>query len=404
MKQFLSQLSIFSGQPAFPELLHVGCPNVPEGAAREQLFQHINDMLDRRWLTNHGPLVSEFERTLAHLTGVRHAIAVCNGTLGLEIAAKACGFTGEVIVPSFTFVATAHALSWIGLTPVFADVDPLRHTIDPAQIEKLITPRTSAIVATHLWGNACPTEELEQIANRHGLQVIYDAAHAFGCSSRGKMIGSFGRAEVFSFHATKFINTFEGGAIVTNDDELADRIRHMMHFGFDAPDHVVSVGTNAKMSEVAAAMGLSSLSMMDEIMAANKLNYEAYALRLAGLSGLRLFSFDEPGSRNYQYVIAEVQGDGLSRDQLLEVLWSEGIRARRYFYPGCHRMEPYASQPQSTPLPVTERLSDTVLALPTGKVVGPTEIAKVCAIIRLALTNADEVKRRLGRAHQVAVA
>lgn len=404
MKQKLSQLSLFGGQPAFADPLHVGCPNVPEGEARTELLQRISEMLERRWLTNQGPLVLEFERTIARLLGVRNAIAVCNATLGLQVAAKACGLTGEVIVPSFTFVATAHALNWIGLEPVFAEVDPLRHTIDPEQIEKLITPRTSAIVATHLWGNACPVDRIAQIAHRHHLQVIYDAAHAFGCSHQGRMIGSFGRAEVFSFHATKFINSFEGGAITTNDDELAWKMRRMMSFGFQNLDQVISAGTNAKMSEVSGAMGLSSLSRMAEITAANRLNYEAYALRLAGLAGIRLMPFDESETRNYQYVIAEVHGKGLTRDELLEVLWAEGIKARRYFYPGCHRMEPYISQARAYSLPVTERLSDAVLALPTGTVVTPTEIAEVCSIIRLAVGNAAEVKQRLVRAHQVAVA
>lgn len=404
MKQKLSQLTIFGGQPAFADPLHVGCPNVPEGEARTELLQRISDILERRWLTNQGPLVLEFERAVARLLDVRNAIAVCNATQGLQVAAKACGLTGEVIVPAFTFVATAHALSWIGLAPVFADVDPLHHTIDPEQIEQLITPRTSAIVATHLWGSACAVEKLAQIAQRHRLQIIYDAAHAFGCSQQGKMLGSFGRAEVFSFHATKFINSFEGGVITTNDDELAWKIRRMLSFGFQNLDQVVSIGTNAKMSEVCAAMGLSSLKMMSEITAANRLNYEAYALRLAGLSGIRLLSLDEAETRNYQYVIVEVQGKGVSRDQLLEVLWSEGIKARRYFYPGCHRMEPYIAQPRTHSLPVTEQLSETVLALPTGTVITPTEIAQVCAIIRLAMNNAEEVRQRLARAHQVAVA
>lgn len=404
MKQKISQLTIFEGLPAFIDPLHVGCPNVPEGAARTEFLQRVSDILERRWLTNNGPLVIEFERALAQLLGVRQVIAVCNATLGLQIAAKACGLTGEVIVPSFTFVATAHALQWIGLQPVFADVDPLRHTIDPAQVEDLITPRTSGIVATHLWGNACPVEALAQLAERHKLQVIYDAAHAFGCSWQGQMIGSFGRAEVFSFHATKFINTFEGGAIATNDEDLARRIRRMVGFGFQGFDQVVSEGTNAKMSEVAAAMGLSNLNAMPAIVANNRLNYEAYALRLAGIPGLRLLPPSESDTRNYQYVIVEVQGKGLTRDHLLEVLWAEGIRARRYFYPGCHRMEPYRSQGEVPVLPVSERLSDTVLALPTGMAVTPHDIAAICAVIRLAMSHADEVKRCLSRRQYAAVA
>ncbi len=405
MKKKLSQLTIFGGKPAFAEALHVGCPNIPTGTARADFLQSIAGILDRRWLTNHGPLVTEFEATIAKLIGVRNVIAVCNATLGLQITAKACGLTGEVIVPAFTFVATAHALQWIGLEPVFADVEPQRQTIDVEKIERLITPRTSAIVATHLWGNACAVEQLAQIALRHQLQIIYDAAHAFGCSHQGQMIGSFGRAEVFSFHATKFINSFEGGAIATNDNDLACEIRRMTSFGFDNIDHVVSAGTNAKMSEAAAAMGLSSLRQMPEIIAANQRNHELYKRQLSVLPGVSLALIDETEARNYQYVIAEISGAALSRDQLLEVLWAEGVKARRYFYPGCHRMEPYVSQGRKYQLPVTERLSETVLALPTGTAVTPEDINKVCAIIRLAVENAPAViKRHLTRKHHVAVA
>lgn len=402
MKQKVSQLGIFGGPPAFPTTLHVGCPNVPEGQARTELLQSIADILDRRWLTNHGPVVTEFEQAIAERLGVRHAIAVCNATQGLQIAAKACGLTGEVIVPGFTFVATAHALSWIGLEPVFADIDPSRHTVAPEEIEPWITPRTSGIVATHLWGNACAIEQIAEIARRNQLQVIYDAAHAFGCSYQGQKVGAFGRAEVFSFHATKFLNTFEGGAITTNDDELAQRMRRMVSFGFSGIDQVEGIGTNAKMNEVSAAMGLVSLNMMDEVMAANRLNYEAYSLRLAGLAGIRLLPLDDPG--NYQYVIAEVTSTKLSRDHLLDVLWAEGIKARRYFYPGCHRMEPYASRAEVPSLPMTERLSNIVMALPTGTAITPAEIADICSIIRLALTNAEDVKRCLTLTHQVAAA
>lgn len=404
MKKKLSQLTIFGGKPAFADALHVGCPNIPTGTARADFLQNIASILDRRWLTNHGPLVTEFENKIAKLIGARNVIAVCNATLGLQITAKACGLTGEIIVPAFTFVATAHALEWIGLEPVFADVEPQRHTIDVEQIERLITPRTSAIVATHLWGNACAIEQLAQIALRHQLQIIYDAAHAFGCSHQGQMLGSSGRAEVFSFHATKFLNSFEGGAITTNDDELARKIRRMMSFGFENIDHVVSSGTNAKMNEAAAAMGLANLQQMNEIIAINRRNYEAYEKQLQTLSGIRFVPIDANETRNYQYVILEIFDAALSRDQLLEVLWAEGIKARRYFYPGCHRMEPYVSQGRKDKVPVTERLSETVLALPTGTAVTLENINEACSIIRLAVENASAVKRHLTRKHHVAVA
>lgn len=400
-KERVSQLALLGGTPAFTEALHVGRPNVPRGAARARFLKRMAEVLDRQWLTNHGPLVSEFEQEIARLTGVRHAIAVCNATQGLQVAAKACELTGEVIVPAFTFIATAHALNWIGLQPVFADVDPATHTLDPKQIEKLITPRTSGIVATHLWGRPCAVEQIEKIARWYELPVIYDAAHAFGCSHRGRMIGAFGNAEVYSFHATKFINSGEGGAITTNDDELAVHIRRLVNFGFEGFDRVVDAGTNAKMSEAAAALGLAGLEMMDEVIETNRKNHAAYQAGLENVPGVRLLPNDEREARNYQYIVIEIEADqaGLARDQLRDVLWAEGIMARRYFSPGCHRMEPYlterAERHLHQSLPVTERLAESVLTLPTGTSVGQEEIARLCQIIRFSCEHASELKLKL---------
>ena len=398
VKRHLSQLALLGGSPAFPGKLHVGRPSVPVAENRERLMDRINGALDRKWLSNHGPLVREFEQEVARITGARHAIAVCNATQGLQITAKACGLTGEVIVPAFTFIATAHALSWIGLTPIFADVTPETHSLDPNSIEALITAHTSAIVAVHLWGIPCPIESIGEIARRHHVQVIYDAAHAFGCSHRGRMIGSNGRAEVFSFHATKFINAGEGGVITTDDSDLAQRIRRMTSFGFTDVDCVSDLGTNAKMSEVTAAMGLTSIEMMEDIIRANRINYLTYEKELAGLSGIRLLSNDSRESRNYQYAVTEIDADqaGLSRDQLLEVLQAEGVLARRYFYPGCHRAEPYLSlqSNRERSLPVTERLSSSVLVLPAGAAVDPDEVSEVCEIIRFALKHAGDLVLR----------
>ena len=185
--------------------LHVGRPNVGN---RERLIERINNILDRRWLTNNGPYVQEFEQRVAELLGVNHCIAMCNGTIALEIAIRAMDLSGEVIMPSYTFIATAHALQWQQITPVFCDIREYPHNIDPNRIEGLITPKTSAIIGVHAWGIPCDVEAIQDIALRHDLKVMYDAAHAFGCSHGGRMIGSFGEAEVFSFHATKFVNTF----------------------------------------------------------------------------------------------------------------------------------------------------------------------------------------------------
>lgn len=249
MKKKLNDLAIFGGTPTFVDKLHVGRPNIGN---RENLLSRINDILDRKWLTNNGIYVQEFERQIAEFVGVKHCIATCNATVALEIAIRAVGFTGEVIIPSFTFIATAHALKWQEIIPVFCDIDPHTHNIDPNKIVQSITPRTTGIIGVHLWGRPCNVEALSEIADTHNLKLMFDAAHAFGCSHQGRMIGSFGDAEVFSFHATKFLNTFEGGAIVTNSDELAEKIRLMTNFGFAGYDRVIYIGTNGKMNEVSA--------------------------------------------------------------------------------------------------------------------------------------------------------
>ena len=229
IKRSLTDLAIFGGEPAFNEILHVGRPNIGD---RKKLIARLNAILDRRWLTNNGPVVQEFEERLAEFLGVRHVITVVNATIGLELVIRALKLTGEVIVPAFTFVATAHALQWQEITPVFSDIDPATHNLDPACIERMLTPRTTGIIGVHVWGRPCDIEALEAIARKHNLALLFDAAHAFGVSHRGRMIGQFGQAEVFSFHATKFFNTFEGGAIATNNDDLAEKLRLMRNFGF----------------------------------------------------------------------------------------------------------------------------------------------------------------------------
>lgn len=389
-------LAILGGAPAFAEPLHVGRPNVGD---RARLAARLDDLLDRRWLTNGGPYVDELERRLAEHMGVRHVLAMCNATVALEIAIRALGLSGEVVVPSFTFVATAHALQWQQITPVFCDVDPATHNIDPARVEAMITPRTTGIVGVHVWGRPCDTEAIDEIAARRGLSVLYDAAHAFGCAHRGRAIGNFGDAEVFSFHATKFVNAGEGGAVATNDDELAARMRLMRNFGFADYDDVVYVGTNGKMSEMAAAMGLTSLEAMHDFVAVNRANHAAYAAGLADVPGIRLVAYDEAERPNYQYVVLEVDDEaaGIDRDALHRVLHAERVLARRYFHPGCHRMEPYRSHfPHAgLLLPETERLTTRVLSLPTGTAVGEAEIATICAIVRRAVAEGAAVRALL---------
>lgn len=375
-----------STTPPSGELMYIGRPNIGD---REAFLARIGDILDRRWLSNNGRYVQEFEKRVADMLDVKHCVATCNATVGLEIATRALGLHGEVIVPSFTFVATAHCLQWQGITPVFCDVDPHTHNMDPAQVERLITPRTTGILGVHLWGRVCAVEALEEIASRHGLQLLFDASHAFGCSHGGKMIGGFGRAEVFSFHATKFINTLEGGVVTTNDDALAHKMRMMKNFGFTGYDCVEYLGINGKMNEISAAMGLTNLESIEEFVAVNRRNYELYRECLAPLPGIKLIAYPDTERCNYQYVVVEIDETrtGISRDTLVEHLHAKGVIARRYFHPGCHRMEPYASRSpgHSVILPHTEFLCSRVLILPTGTSVSKDDVERVCDIIRSAL-------------------
>lgn len=394
-REDMSDFAILGGPSAFAESLHVGRPNLGD---RDRLIARIDGILDRAWLTNAGPLVREFEEAVARVVDVPHCVAMCNGTVALEIAIRAAGLRGEVIVSPFTFVATAHALQWQEITPVFCDIDPRTHNLDPNRVEDMITPRTTGIVGVHLWGRPCAIDALTEIAERRGLELLFDAAHAFGCSYRGRMIGGFGRAEVLSFHATKFVNSFEGGALVTDDAEFAAKARLMRNFGFADYDEVSYVGTNGKMTEVAAAMGLTSLESLDEFFEANRRNYEAYRAGLNGVDGIELMAYDEDQLVNRQYIVIEVdESAGLSRDDLQRVLWAEKVLARRYFYPGCHRMEPYRSlfPHAGLVLPEAERLVRRVLALPTGSAMDPGMVGIVTDIIRRAMVEGPDLSRKL---------
>ncbi len=393
-------LAILGGTPAFTSPLHVGTPNIGN---RTVLMARFEDALDRRWLTNDGPFVKEFEARMAAKLQVRNSVAVANATVGLELAIRALGMTGEVIAPSFTFIATVHALQWNGIRVVFGDIDPTTHNLDPTAVEKLITPRTTGIVATHVWGRPCAIGPLRELADRYGLKLLFDAAHAFGCSAGEQPIGGFGDAEVFSFHATKFVNCAEGGAITTNDDELARQLRFMRNFGFADYDCVERLGTNGKMSELSAAMGLTSLEAMDEIIATNQRHYADYRQRLASIPGITLVDYDSQFQQNYQYVVAVLDEArfGLSRDELVQVLHAERILARRYFYPGCHIHEPYRTlEPNAgLTLPHTETLCQRVLLLPTGTAVGVEDIAKIVERIQTATAHAGLVRAALKSRH-----
>ncbi len=372
---------MFGGTPSFAEPLHVGRPYLGDRARFAEL---VDGMLDRRWLTNDGPLVRELEERVAAHLGVEHCVAMCNGTAALEIAIRALGLTGEVIVPSYTFIATAHALHWQGLTPVFVDIDPRTHTLDPEAVRSAVTPRTTGIIGVHLWGRSAEVEALQGVADEHRLELMFDAAHAFGCTRGQRMIGGFGRAEVLSFHATKFFHSIEGGAVVTDDEGLAAEMRLMRNFGFSDNDTVVHPGTNGKMTEVCAAMGLANLPRLGRVLDSNRANHAAYTHSLRGIPGVKVMAYDETERNNYQYVVLVVDPSaGVSRDDLVRTLRAENVLARRYFWPGCHRMLPYRDlfPDAGLSLPHTEAVADHVLVLPTGDAVSPGDIDVIASIL-----------------------
>ena len=391
--------AILGGEPAFKEPLHVGRPNLPD---RETFDRLVDEMFERRWFTNFGPLAKQLQEELQKLLKVKHCIPLCNGTIALELACRASGLKGEVIVPSFTFIATAHALKWQEITPVFCDMRESDFTIDPEKIEELITERTTGIVGVHVYGNPCDYREIRRIAEKHNLKVVYDAAHAFTNKVNGIPICQLGDISVLSFHATKFFSTFEGGAVATDNDDLAEKIQLMMNFGFAGKekDRVDFIGTNGKMTEICSAMGLAMLAKVESIRMINERNYHSYRKHLSGIAGVTL---REPSvdlsEQNWQYVIVTVDRNvfGLSRDELITVLDAENVLARRYFYPGCHKMEPYvnAFPNKGRSLPITDRISETVISLPTGESVHDKGIETIAEVIRNAGQQSDSIRKTI---------
>jgi len=373
--------------PVFKKKLHVGRPNIGN---RIEFLKLAGEIFDQHWLTNNGPMVQQFEKEIAEYHKVKHCIAMCNGTVALEIAIRATGLTGEVIIPSYTFVATAHALHWQGITPVFADIDPDTHNLSPDAVRRMITPNTTGIIGVHLWGRSAPIKELQAVADEHNLKLIFDAAHAFGCSYKGHMIGGFGECEVLSFHATKVLNAFEGGAVLTNNDELAETMRLMRNFGFSGMDNVIHPGTNGKMIEIAAAMGLVNLSSINKTIATNKSNYHSYCKELSTLEHVDVIKYNEREKNNYQYIVLKIgKKCPVSRDEILSRLHKENVLVRKYFWPGCHKMKPYRDlYPHAgLMLPNTEDIAANVIVLPTGLAISLDKIKIITSIIKNTIEN-----------------
>jgi dTDP-4-amino-4,6-dideoxygalactose transaminase len=392
----LKKPAILGGESAFKEPLHVGRPNLPD---RKVFDKYVDRIFDSRWLTNNGPLVREFQKKLEEYLQVKHCIPICNGTIALELAERALGFQNEVILPSFTFVATAHSLQWQQITPVFADIGKNDVTIDPDSVIKVLTPNTSGIIGVHVYGHPCDYNRIGAIAEQRNIKVLYDAAHSFGCEVNDIPVANLGDANIFSFHATKFFHSFEGGAVTTNDSALAEQIRLMTNFGFagNKKDEVDYLGINGKMTEFAAAMGLAMLDSVESSRAKNEENYNLYKEALSEVPGIELISLPKSLTKhNWQYVIAKVNEEefGLDRDSLITSLEAENILARRYFYPGCHRMQPYKEYFPNTSLllPNTEAIAEQVISFPSGQSINARKILLVSQCLNGISTSSKEIK------------
>ncbi|MBW8067639.1 MAG: DegT/DnrJ/EryC1/StrS family aminotransferase [Ferrovum sp.] len=390
-------LAIFGAPPAFDVPLPVGQLYFPSWERYERAFRGI---FERQYYNNNGPLHEQLECRLREFFGVKHVLLVSNATLGLMMVADALELTGKVLMPAFTFIASAQSVSRAGLDPLFCDINRNTHQIDVDQIVRHMDEEVSAIMGVNLWGGTCQPQILEKLADTLGVKLYFDSAHAFGCAIEEGKIGSFGQAEVFSFHATKILNATEGGCICTNDDDLALRLRSIRpSYRESTPLVPVVRVANARMSEAQAAVALMSLEDFPENRANNERLYQLYECRLRDIPGIRLVEPAQVRVSNYQYLICEIDEIrfGLSRDQLLEVLKAENVIARRYFYPGLHHCIPYANDSRfcTEPLIHTDELCHSCLQLPIGARVSAQVVEKICDILVLTQANAKWIAQRI---------
>lgn len=344
--------------------------------------QYLQQIWDSKWITNNGSFHQQLEKALAEYLGVEYISVFTNGTLPLITALQALGLTkGEVITTPYSFVATSHSIWWNQLTPVFVDIEEDTCGMDPAKIEAAITPNTAAIMPVHCYGKPCKTEEIDAIAKKHGLKVIYDAAHAFGVKVNGESILNAGDISTLSFHATKVYNTIEGGALICHTKEMKEKIDHLKNFGFEDEVTVVAPGINGKMDEVRAAYGLLNLKQVDAAIEVRHKVADAYRAALKEVKGIRYFD-DMAGVRhNYSYfpIFVDAEQYGMTRDELYEKMKAANVYGRRYFYPLITAFDPYKDYPSASPknLPVATKIANQVICLPMHHALTNEDVARV---------------------------
>ncbi len=346
---------------------------------KEKLFRYIDKIYESAWLTNNGQFCQELEARLKEYLGVRNLILVSNGTLALQIAYKALGLSGSAVTTPFSFVATASSLLWEGIKPVFADIDPETWNLDPKNIEPAIKSDTTAIVPVHVFGNPCEVEEIDKIAKKRGLKVVYDGAHAFGVKYKGKSVLNWGDAATLSFHATKLFHTIEGGAIITSDDDLAKKIRLLINFGITGPETIECVGINCKMNEFQAAMGLCVLDEIENIGSSRKKVWENYCKNLSPSTQLQKWNGN--GSQNFHYLPILFDSEAeLKKNQ--NELKANGIVPRRYFYPSLDTL-PFC--PIKSACEVSQNVASRILCLPIYASLAEEDEIKIIKIVEASL-------------------
>jgi dTDP-4-amino-4,6-dideoxygalactose transaminase len=351
----------------------------------EEFQRGVAEIWGRAWLTNNGPVVERFRAELAEYCQTENLCLFANGTLALQIALQGMGITGDVITTPYTFVATVHSLFWNKVRPVFVDIEPEYYTLDPEQVEAAITPWTSAILGVHVYGHPCRLQELERVARKHNLKLLYDAAHAFGVRVNGRPIGQFGDLSMFSFHATKLFHSVEGGMLTFGDGRLRRRFDYLKNFGFENEVEVVMPGTNAKMNELQALMGRLVLKGMGEIVQKRRQLAETYRCELLTIPGIRTAAPPAPGVE-YNHAFFPIEVDerefGASRDDLYNGLKEWNVFARRYFYPLVTDFACYRGIVREGELPVARSVASRIITLPIFSDLGLDDVARICDIIR----------------------
>lgn len=349
----------------------------------DEYFEEIKSMWDSHWLTNMGPKHKQLQEELLEYMDVENIDLFTNGHMAIELTLQALNLQGEVITTPFTFASTTHAIVRNGLEPVFCDIDPITFTMDVEKLESLITDRTCAIMPVHVYGNVCNIEEIERIARKYELKVIYDACHTFGETYKGKGVGSFGDASCFSFHATKVFNTIEGGAVTFKDKSLGRKLYELKNFGIHGPEEVDAVGANAKMNEFCAAMGICNLRHIDDEIEKRRKVDERYRSHLAGVDGIQLNVVQPDVKSNYAYfpVVFEEKAFGASRNDVFDALSKNGIGARKYFYPLTNTFSAFHGKYNVMETPVALHVSKRVLTLPMYSDLALEDVDRICKII-----------------------